>query len=98
MTAPSSGESNQIHPLWHKDRLTLNQILQGEPTPLNLVELARLRIRYNGFPGARDIQADLEKAMQRWKLTEDQLFEQTRAIHVDGQVYRGEGEDKEDWS
>lgn len=98
MAAPSSDEPNQDHPLWHKDRLTLNQILDGEQTDLNLVELARLKIRYNGFPGARDIQADLEKAMKRWQLTEDALFEKTRTIHADGQVYRGGAEDKEDWS
>ena len=98
MANHSPGENNQTHPLWHKDRLTLNQILQGEMTDLHLVELARLKIRYNGFPGAQDIQTDLEKALKRWQLTEDSLFERTRQIHSTGEVYRGSGNDKEDWS
>ncbi len=98
MAANNSSDTNQSHPLWHKDRATLNQILQGEPTDLHLVEAARLRIRYQGFPGAQDIKTDLDKVLQLWGLTEEQLFEKTRAIHAIGQVYRGVGDDQEDWS
>ncbi len=98
MGANAPSEDNQAHPLWHKDRMTLNQIMQGEQTDFHLVELARLRIRYNGFPGAKDIKVDIEKALKKWNLTEDALFEKTRAIHAEGQVYRGGGSEKEDWS
>jgi hypothetical protein len=54
--------------------------------------------RYDGFPGARDIQADLKKALARWQLTEAELFEKTRAIHQQGEVYKGLGRGREDWS
>jgi hypothetical protein len=90
--------NDQQHPLWGRDRQTVNALMQDEPNEYNLAELARLRIRYTDFPGARDIQSDLDKIMKRWKLTEDALFEQTRSIHQKGQVYRGKGSKRDDWS
>jgi hypothetical protein len=91
-------QRDQQHPLWRTDRQTVDTILAGEATDWNLSELARLRIRYRGFPGARDIQADLEKALERWGLTEEALFEQTRVIHEAAQVYKGRGAKRDDWS
>lgn len=88
----------QQHPQWAVDRHAVDQLLDGEPTDYNLAELGRLRIRYQGFPGARDIQADLEKLLQRWQLTEAELFERTRAIHTQGQVYRLRSATQEDWN
>lgn len=88
----------QQHPQYKVDREAVNQLLAGEATDYNLVELARLMIRYEGFPGARDIQTDLKKAMTRWQLTEDALFAKTRAIHQQGDVYKGLGRGREDWS
>lgn len=95
--APPENKDQQ-HPLWSRDRQIVNTLLEGEPTDLNLAELARLRTRYCGFPGARDIQADLDKALQKWQLSEEQLFERTRQIHAVGQVYKGRGSQREDWS
>jgi hypothetical protein len=89
---------DQKHPQYSKDRQTLNQLMAGDDSDFNLVELARLMIRYEGFPGARDIQTDLKKTLQKWKLTEDQLFEKTRGIHQRGDVYKGLGRGREDWS
>lgn len=97
MADPSSDREQQ-HPLYATDRQTINGLLSGEPTDLNVAELARLRIRYNGFPGARDIQSDLDRAMQRWNLTEEALFAKTRQIHQAAQVYRGRSNQREDWS
>ena len=91
-------QGNQTHPQWSKDRATLDGIINGEATDLNLVELARLAIRYNGFPGAPDIKSDLAKAMERWNYTEDTLFAKTREIHATGRAYAGEDGDREDWS
>lgn len=96
--ASESVNKDQQHPLWSRDRQILNTLLSGEATDYNLVELARLRIRYNGFPGARDIQTDLNKALQQWGLTEAELFAKTREIHAVGQVYRGRGSQRDDWS
>ncbi len=96
--ADVSEQKDQQHPLWSTDRQIVNTLLAAEATDYNLAELARLRIRYRGFPGARDIQTDLDKILQRWNLTESSLFEQTRQIHATTQVYKGRGSQKEDWS
>lgn len=89
---------DQQHPQWKLDRQTVNTLLAGEPTDYNLAELARLLIRYQGFPGARDIQSDLAKVLENWGLTESTLFEKTRQIHAIAQVYRGQGSKRDDWS
>lgn len=89
---------DQQHPQYKIDRQVVSQLLAGELTDYNLVELARLMIRYEGFPGARDIQADLKKALARWQLTEAELFAKTRVIHQQGDVYKGLGRGREDWS
>lgn len=89
---------DQQHPLWSSDRQIVSGLLDGEPTDYNLAELARLWIRYQGFPGARDIQADLRKVLKQWQLTEETLYERTRQIHQVAQVYKGRGSRREDWS
>jgi hypothetical protein len=96
--AEQSNAKDQQHPLWATDRAIADTLLTAEPTDYNLAELARLRIRYHGFPGARDIQADLDKALKRWQLTEAELFDRTRQIHATTQVYRGRTARQEDWS
>jgi hypothetical protein len=97
---PSAGKEQQ-HPQEKSDRAVVDRLLQSQPDkPYNLAELARLRIRYRGFPGAKEIQTDLDRIMQQWQLTEEQLFEQTRQIHDRGSVYRERNnqDDREDWS
>ncbi|MGB3200393.1 MAG: DUF3288 family protein [Nodosilinea sp.] len=89
---------DQQHPQYKLDRQVVNQLLAGDATDFNLVELARLMTRYDGFPGARDIQTDLKKALNRWQLTESELFKKTRAIHQQGDVYKGLNRGREDWS
>jgi len=90
------------HPQYGPDRQVLNQLLaQAKQTPFSdlvLAEVARLRIRYMGFPGARDIQADLDQALQMWGLTEAELFQRTRAIHARGGVYRETFSKRDDWA
>ena len=99
MTSVSENKDQQ-HPLWQSDRQIVNSLLAGEPTDYNLAELARLRIRYSGFPGARDVQVDLDKVMQLWGFTETALYEKTRQIHAADPVYKGRARkgDAEDWS
>ena len=96
--AQASESKDQQHPLWSSDRQVVNTLLAGEPTDYNLAELARLRIRYRGFPGARDIQTDLDQVLKQWNLTEASLYEKTRQIHAQAQVYKGRGSKREDWS
>ena len=87
----------QKHPQHHRDRAVVDNLLKDKPSDLNRVELARLIIRYRGFPGAFDIQKDLKKMMQDWNETEESLFEKTRKIHAKGKIYRGGESEQEDW-
>ncbi len=54
---------DQQHPLYNRDRPLINILLSQEPTDYNFAELARLRIRYQGFPGAKDIKKSLDEAL-----------------------------------
>ncbi|MHC5674913.1 DUF3288 family protein [Nostoc sp.] len=98
MTDAPAGKDQQ-HPLYNRDRPVIDILLLQEATDYNLAELARLRMRYQGFPGARDIQKDLDKALQQWGLTEAELFEKTRKIHDFGGIYKSRGKKEEqDWN
>ena len=98
MTNPPTGKDQQ-HPLYNGDRSLIDILLAQEATDYNLAELARLRMRYQGFPGARDIQKDLDKALQQWGLTEAELYEKTRQIHNLGGIYKSRGKkDEQDWN
>ena len=91
--------SDRKHPQYSSDRALLNTILgDGASSDINLVEVARLRIRYNGFPGARDIQADLDSILKTWNLSEEELFVKTRQLHQQDNVYREKFSKRDDWS
>lgn len=90
--------SEQKHPQEARDRAIVNTLLSGQPTPENLAELARLRIRYHDFPGARSIQQDLNTVLQNWQLSEAELFAQTRQLHAAKKVYTRADSQTEDWS
>ncbi len=96
---PSASENkDQQHPQWRSDRAIIDSLLAGQPTDYNLAELARLRIRYRNFPGARDIQTDLDKVLQLWGFTEADLYQKTRQIHAIGQIYKTRSsKGEEDW-
>lgn len=89
---------DQQHPQEKDDRALVDRLLQGEINAYNMAELARLRIRYRNFPGAREIQRDLDLLLQQWQLTEEQLYEKTRQLHAAGEVYRRRNPGEEDWS
>jgi hypothetical protein len=90
--------TDQKHPLAHIDREIVKSLLVGSISDYNLAELARLKIRYRNFPGARDIQHDLDTILKQWNLTEQQLYEKTRQIHALGRVYQKFDDSQEDWS
>ena len=89
--------NDQQHPQYYKDRALVTSLMQADASEYNLAELARMKIRYRGFPGARDIQRDLEIAMKRWNYTEELLFEKTRQIHAKGLIYKQSSNENEDW-
>jgi Protein of unknown function (DUF3288) len=91
----------QKHPQERRDREVLNLIAQSPADdPLALVELARLRIRYEGFPGAIEIKETLDQILHRWNLTEAELFAKTRAIHQNERIYQVKSKfnPQEDWT
>ena len=91
---------DQKHPQEKRDRSTLDSLLSEEKSDRNLAELGRLIIRYRGFPGAREIQKDLNAVLHNWQLTEEELFIQTRKIHAEATVYqrKNTGDTRQDWT
>lgn len=98
--ASATNNKDQQHPQAKSDREIIERLLQQEATNSNKAELGRLRIRYCGFPGAREMQEQLDKVLQQWQMTEEELFESTRQLHATGQAYkRGGGADgQDDWN
>jgi Protein of unknown function (DUF3288) len=90
---------DQKHPLGHIDREIIKKVFVEGKTDYNLAEVSRLTIRYQNFPGARDIQHDLQSILQLWELTEEELFREARILHSKGKIYRkNQKEETEDWS
>ena len=97
--ADTQRSTDYLHPQYKKDREMLDSIMAGDVSSTNMAELARLRIRYDGFLGARDIQSDLDKTIAKWGMTEDELFAKTREIHQKETVFTPTWLKKgEDWS
>ena len=81
---------DQSHPLHASDREVVDRLLAAEaPQEADLVDAARLLMRYQGFPGAHDLQDDLERVLRLWKLDRPGLQAQTRALWSQG--YRPQG-------
>lgn len=75
----------QSHPLYSQDRGTVDRLLAAqEPAEDDLVDAARLLSRYDGFPGAFDLQNDLERAIRLWGLNRESLQALTRALWQGG--------------
>ena len=92
----------QRHPQEKIDRAIVDRLLESDPQePMALAELARLRIRYKGFPGAAEIQANLDRLLIEWHLTEEQLFVKTRQLHSTEPIYQVKAkkyQEQEDWN
>lgn len=92
-------KKDQQHPLYRGDRNLVNDLMRvTETSDRNFADLARLCIRYRGFPGARDIQSDLIKILEKWQLSESELFTKTRKIHAETKVYGSSNDGRDDWA
>jgi len=81
----SSDQPEQQHPLYACDRELVDSLLAAqEPNDAQLVDLGRLLMRYSGFPGALDLQSDLDKTLRLWGLSRDALYQRCRAIWAAG--------------
>lgn len=84
-SASPASAPDQTHPLYALDRDLVDGLLAcAQPGDAQLVDAARLSMRYEGFPGARDIGDDLAKVLRLWGLDRDGLHERTRAIWAAG--------------
>ncbi len=84
-TDPPSAPPDQSHPLHALDRDVVDGLLAVQtPADAQLVDAARLLMRYQGFPGARDLQEDLDKLLRLWGLSRDELHARTRQIWAAG--------------
>ena len=81
----SPSEPTQSHPLHGTDRDLIDRLLACEsPSDAELTELARLLIRYEGFPGADELQQDMQRLLILWSLSRDELNKQVRALWTGG--------------
>ena len=81
----STDSSDQSHPLAAIDRDHLDRLLAREvPQDADLAELARLLIRYDGFPGADDLQQDMQRLLTLWKLSREELNIKVRGLWAKG--------------
>ncbi len=77
----ASESEEQSHPLHASDRDTVDRLLAADPpADADLVDAARLLMRYQGFPGAHDIQDDLARLLRLWGLEREELHRRTRAV------------------
>ncbi len=76
---------DQKHPLYALDRGHIDRMLSKElPSSEDLIDLARLLNRYEGFSGVKDLQMDLVKILKLWGLTREELNLQTQEIWANG--------------
>lgn len=75
----------QNHPLYLVDRDHLNRLMaKDSPEDQDLIDLARLFIRYEGFPGATDLQSDMAKILNLWGISKESLNSRTKDIWEKG--------------
>ena len=74
-------KDEQTHPLHDVDKAIIDSLIVKEiPEDFDFINLARLINRYDRFPGESALKADLDKILNFWKLSRDDLFLKTRLI------------------
>ncbi len=75
----------QNHPLFLVDRDHVDRLLAKEsPEDADVVDLARLFVRYEGFPGEPQLQADMMKILKLWHLDREMLNTRARKVWSSG--------------
>ena len=76
-----SMSNEQTHPLHAQDRNIIDSLITKEkPDDLDFINLARLINRYTNFPGETEIKNDIEKILNFWNFSKDELFSKTKDI------------------
>ena len=77
--------NEQTHPLHATDKDIIDSLISKEkPDDHDFIDLARLINRYAYFPGEKEIKNDIEKILNFWKITKNQLFSKTKDIWSKG--------------
>ena len=75
----------QSHPLYTIDRDHIDRLLASEmPSDADLVDLARLLIRYEDFPGALDLKQDMNKILNLWRINREELNSRVKDLWASG--------------
>ena len=78
-------DKSQNHPLYQTDREHVDRLSSKyPPEDIDLIDLARLIIRYEDFEGADDLKVDMKKIMKKWNFNRDELEIKTREIWSNG--------------
>lgn len=73
------------HPLYAQDRAIVDRLRAAStPSDQDIVDCARLMMRYLGYPGALDIQEDLARSVISWRMDADTLYARSRQIWAEG--------------
>ena len=73
--------SEQTHPLYTTDKIIIDSLItKDEPEDLDFINLARLINRYSNFPGEFEIKNDIEKILNFWNISKNELFSKTKVI------------------
>ena len=76
-----SMSNEQTHPLHLTDKKIIDSLITKEkPEDLDLINLARLMNRYSNFHGEVEIKNDIEKILNFWKISKNELFLKTKII------------------
>ena len=73
--------NDQTHPLHTSDKNTIDSLItKDKPEDIDFINLARLINRYKNFPGEIEIKNDIEKTLNFWNITKNDLFSTTKNI------------------
>ena len=71
----------QTHPLHETDKKFIDILITKKiPENIDLIHLARLINRYSNFPGEDEIKKDIDKILNFWEISQNELFAKTRNI------------------
>ena len=73
--------NEQTHPLHSTDKNIIDSLITKEkPEDIDFINLARLINRYSNFHGEIEIKNDIEKILNFWNITKNELFSKTKTI------------------
>lgn len=81
------GLEEHSHPMYSTDRPIVDRFMAKPISELSnedVTDAARLLLRYDNFPGCKDIRGDILLALDKWGKTPEQLHVKAREIWQSG--------------